>query len=527
VYLASVFLLLAYGVYLVFSAIDRKRKILTVAVITFSLFTAGFAYQQDVVKTLQFNKSLSQQRSIAGRMDAMSSSLELFKASPVTGTGAGTYHQVINEYRYEDDDTSFTNFAPNGYTQLAVEQGIAGLVLWGILFLSVFVEVFRKRKKLQASMILFILLTVLLIREATFPVLQGSAGLQLLLFTVLAVFQYKQGVSKKCVPSSLRGRSPKQSRPYFPVIALIPSLLIFVYSLYYMQEERNNRLALMEMEISQLERAETYILKTSERVPYLINRFLICDELYRKTKAIEYLDRAENYLQKAALKNPHDVILTYYQAFVLRERGKYEAALAVLIELTQKFSNKSLYQLSVFDLLYKNGQREKAFPYLLQAVKIAPDLWESAYLENILLNDSTLNESLKSRLLQNIFTDKDSNDPVLLAKNGKIFLSSGLEKEAKPCLEKAILLLPNLIYPHYYLSRIEASQYNFDQSIIYLKQFIFLQDNSLSKHVIDETIRSSAFEKLFVRRKQIIDHSYMTKFQTWYHSSTILKQLIL
>jgi tetratricopeptide (TPR) repeat protein len=276
------------------------------------------------------------------------------------------------------------------------------------------------------------------------------------------------------------------------------------------------------MEAGRPEEAETYILKTSERTPYLINRFFIYNELYKKTNDTEYLNRAEKYLQKAALKNPGDVMLTYYHASVLRERGKQEAALALLTELTQKFPNKSLYQLGLFDLLYKNGQQESAFPYLLQAVKIAPDLWDSAYLKNILSNDSALNESLKRRLLQDIICDKVSGDPVLLAKNGKICLSLGLEKEAKPCLEKAILLLPNLVYPHYYLSKIETNQ---EQRNLYLKQFVFLQSNSLSKEAIDHIIRSGEAENTFIQRKKMMDHSYMNKFRTWYHSSTILKQL--
>jgi tetratricopeptide (TPR) repeat protein len=519
VYLASAFLLLAYGIYLVFSAIDRKRKIWTVSVLTFSLLATGFAHRQDVVKTLQFNKSLSQQRSIAGRIDAMSSSYELFKASPLTGTGAGTYPQVINEYRYEDDDTGFTSFAPNGYTQLVVEQGIAGLILWGGLFLSVFIELFRKRKKSPASMILLILLTAVLIREATFPVLLGSFGLQLLLFSVLAVFQYKQ--PSEDIPKASRYRL------YFPAIVLILSLSIFVYSFYNMHEERNNHLALSEMEAGRLEEAEMYIMKTSERTPYLINRFLVCNELYRETQDMEYLARADNYLQKAALKNPRDVMLTYFQASVLHEKGQYEASLAILTELTQRFPNKSIYQINVFDLLYKNGQQEKAFPYLLRAVTISPDLWDSSYLKNILLKDPALNELLKRRLLQDTVSDKVSNDPVLLAKTGKILLSFGLEKEAKPYLEKAILLLPNLIYPHYYLSQIEANLHNIERSTTYLKQFVFLQNNSLSTNTIENIVSSGEIEKLFIRSKNMMDYSYINKFQTWYYSSTISKQLFL
>jgi O-antigen ligase len=515
VYITFAFLLLSYSLFLFFSAIARRRKVWIFVMLAFSLLMAGFIHRQDVVKTLQFNKSISQQRSIARRINAMSSSYGLFKESPLTGTGAGTYPQVINTYRYEDDDIGFTNFAPNGYTQLLVEQGIVGLILWGLLFFSVFVEQFRKWKKTPASKILLILLIAILIREATFPVWLENVGFQLLFFAVLAIFQYKQ------LPEKF-SKVPKY-RLSLPVTVLISTLLIFVYSLYYMQEEQNNRLALSEMAAGRPEEAEKYILKTSERTPYLINRFLVCDELYRKTNDTEYLNCAEHYLQKAMSKNPNDIMLTYYYVSVLRERGKYEAALAVLTELTQKFPNKSLYQLGVFDMLYKNGQQEKAFPYLLQAVKIAPDILDSAYLKNILSGNSALNGSLKSRLLQDISIEKDSNDPVLLAKNGKICLSLGLEKEAKPRLEEAILRLPNLIYPYYYLSRIEENQNNFEQSGFYLRQFVFLQFSSLSKQVIDRTTHSGEIAKQLTHRKNIMDHSYITKFQTWYHSSTILK----
>jgi O-antigen ligase len=516
VYIAFAFLLLAYSLFLIFSAIDRKRKAWIFATLAFSLFVAGLVHRQDVISTLQFNKSLSQQRSIAGRVSAMSSSYEMFKKAPLTGTGAGTYQQVINTYRYEDDDVGFTSFAPNGYTQLLVEQGIIGLILWGSLFFSVFVNLFRKRKKTPAFIILFILPAAVLIREATFPVLLESAGFQMLIFIALAVFQSKQS------PEEI-SETPKY-RLHFPVIALISTFLIFVYSLYYMQEERNNRQALSEMEAGRPEEAEAYILKTSERTPYLINRFLVYDELYRKTKNIEYLNRAENYLQKAALKNPNDVMLTYYQASVLCERGKNEKALAVLTDLTQKFPNKSLYQLTVFDMLYRTGQQEKALPYLLQSVKSAPDLLDSPYLKEIFTKDTAIKQSLDSILLRDLSSAKVSGDPIFLAKSGKIFLSSGLEKEAKCCLERSILLLPNLIYPRYYLNRIEK---NSEKSAVYLKQFVFLQVNSLSKRVIEHTINSGGIDKLFIRREKIIDHSYIAKFRTWYHSSTILKQFIL
>jgi tetratricopeptide (TPR) repeat protein len=259
--------------------------------------------------------------------------------------------------------------------------------------------------------------------------------------------------------------------------------------------------------------------KTTERTPYLINRAIIYSALYKKTDDAVCLHKAQRCLEKAALKNPHDVMIRYYQASVLREEGKPESALAILTELTRKFPHKNLCRLGVFDLLYQNGQQESAFPHLLQAVKTAPDLWDSTYLKGILAKDSTTRQSLKNGLLQDILSEKDSGDPVLLAKNGKLFLSLGLEEEAGQCLEKALSLLPNLIYPHYYLSQIERSKNNPEQSMIYGKQFVFLRTGTMSKKIIDRTVASGEIET-HAKRKDIIDNSYTAKFKTWYHSLT-------
>jgi tetratricopeptide (TPR) repeat protein len=484
------------------------------------LLIAGLTHRQETTNTLQFNQSQSQQRSIAGRTDAMSSSYALLKESPLTGSGSGTYSMLINSYRYENDDTDFTNFAPNGYTQLLVEQGIFGFVLWGIFFIGIFIAILKKRKDSPVVIITGIILLAVLIREATFPVLLESAGFQLLIFSILSVFQNQNVLLNKG-----RDKNSRYSR-YFPATIGSIAFLICAYSVYYMTDDQNNRKALSAMEAGNWKEAEEYICKTTERTPYLINRSHVFSKLYEKTGDTSYLNRAENCLQKARLKNPYDMMIPYYNASVLLEKGNQEAALSILTELVQNFPNKSLYRLNVFDLLYNSRQQEKAFSHLLQAVKLSPALLDNSHLKDILSKDSTTNDSLKIALLQNISLDKDSDDPIFLAKSGKLFLSFGLEKEAKECLEKAIELLPNLIYPHYYLSKIEMNQNNSTQSVIYMKQFIYLYSGSLSKDGIDKIIHSGEIEKRTAEKKVFTDYSYPEKFQTWYHSSTILKQFI-
>jgi O-antigen ligase len=512
VYIAFAFLFFSYLLFLVFSDISRRQKIWMIAVLVFPIVLAGTVHKQDVVRTLQFNQSLSQQRSISGRIDAMSFTFPLLKESLAIGTGAGTYSQVINEYRYEDDEIGFTNFAPNGYTQLLVEQGILGLILWGIFFVAIFVTVFKERKGSSISIIVGITLVSVLIREATFPALLGCTGFQMSIFIILAIFQ--NNILKKEKKENMGQRNGQ----YFSIIIFFITFSIGAYSVYFMIDDQNNRKALSATEVGNWETAEKFISKTTERTPYLINRSLIFIKLYEKTGDTLYLNRAENCLQKALLKNPRDKMIYYYRALVLRKKGNREASLSILTDLAQKFSNRSLYQLSVFDWLYEEEKTENALPYLLQAVKLSPSLLDSPYLNNILGKDSLINHSLKNGLLQYSSLKENLNDPIFLARSGKIFLSFGMEKEARQRLEESIRLLPNLIYPRYYLSKIEMNR-NDPGKQIYLKQFVFLYSGLLSKDEIDKIVYAGEAEKSVTEKKDFADNSYPAKFQTWYHVS--------
>lgn len=514
VYLSFGVLLFLYVIFLIFSKIALRRKVCILVALTIPLLAAGFMHRDDVVKTLRFNRLLSQQRSISSRVEAMSFSHELFKKSPLTGYGAGTYPQVINEYRYENDHNSFTSFAPNGYTQLLTEQGLTGAALWGILFVALSAAIFRRRKATPLAALTGIVLVAMLIREATFPVFGGTGGAQLLFFILPAALQHT-------LPAAENRSGAKRAR-YFPVAMLGIVALFCAYSACCTAAEQNNRKALLSIETGDVEAAEKYIGKTPESTPYLINRSVIYRKLYGKTKDPLYLHRAEKCLHQAAEKNPCDPMIACYRAGVVRAKGEHDAALRILTELTEKFPNKSHYQLATFDMLYGSNRQENALKYLLQAVKLSPGLLDGAYLKNILLGDSTLSESLRSALWQDVANGMPAKDPVLLAKNGKISLALGHEKEAKQYLREAVSLLPNLIFPHYCLYKIETNQDSSSlKGLTYLKQFVFLSSGTISKVMVDKAVLSGKIEELFVANQGISDNSYATKFQTWYQSSTV------
>ncbi|MDR2131613.1 MAG: O-antigen ligase family protein [Odoribacteraceae bacterium] len=515
VYLSGIVLLLSYAAFLIFSDINRAQKTVILAALLLSLLLGGLIQKQEVARTLQVNRSLSQQRSISGRMESMTLSYKLLEQKPLIGSGAGTYSQVINDLKYEDDNHSFTNFAPNGYTQLLIEQGIIGFVLWGVLFVVSFSMAFKRWKYSSIAVITLLTFIAILIRESSFPVLLGNSGFQVLLLSILAVFQ--QVSSKKESPHG----GIHHHLHYFPAFMLGISLLICGGIIYYQIDEQKNQKALSAIKNGDLEVAEKHICKTTRRTPYLINRGIIYKELYEKTRNPSYLDQAEYYLNEAISKNRHDGMIRYHLALILGGKKDHEQALQTLKELTSQFPNKSLYLLETFNLLRESGEADSSFQYLLRAVKLSPDLLDTPYLQHILTTDSSINVSLKRDLLHNLSTDQSNSDPVLLAKNGKIYLSLGFEKEAKQCLDKAISLLPNLIYPYYYLSRIATHQNDSYSAMIYLKQFVWLSTGTLSKDGIDYISNNREVEKIVMHKKELGDHSYAAKFQTWYHSITM------
>lgn len=120
----------------------KKASLLVLMILPIIIFI--ISYNEEVFQTINFNKTASQQRSIAGRIDAIKSTKDVILGSPLIGVGTGNYSLAINTNRYEDDNNDYTSFAPNGFIQLVVEQGIIGFCLWTILLIILLIQFFQK-----------------------------------------------------------------------------------------------------------------------------------------------------------------------------------------------------------------------------------------------------------------------------------------------------------------------------------------------------------------------------------------------
>jgi tetratricopeptide (TPR) repeat protein len=518
VYISCALLLLSLSVYLIFSKMPAVKKGVICVAVLLPLIFFGVLYGNDVGKTFRFNETLSQQRSISGRVEAMQATGELFKESPLFGAGAGTYSLVINDYRYEDDKNEFTNFAPNAYVQLLTEQGTVGLLIWSFPAFIFFLTAFRNRKKSVVPVAVAVFVAVILIREATFPVFLDTAGFQLSVFTLLAFFQHTPA-------NQLRqpNIAPSCVRCLF-VFLLAMAVLSGIVSCFNLMQERHNREALSALKNGDPEAAKNYLEKTTDRIPYLFNKSAVYLTLYKQGKERFYLDKAKNELRKAILKNPHDAMLQYAMAHIYQEEGNRDSALYVIVNLTERFPNKSLYRLAAFKMLYQSGQSETAIPHLMQTIKLSPAILDSPYWEELKKTDSEFIQSVADSLMMDIsdfMTKKASSDPILLAGYGKILLSLGRAQEAKQLLEQAIALLPNLMYPRYYLSKIEINKKNEKRGLMYLKQYVFLSLGVPSKKLIAQAVKSDEIDQR-VANRDFVGNNYKTKFESWYRSSPIL-----
>lgn len=151
-------------------SLDVKKKV--GIIISFTLLLSMSLLPQHTIKnvyeTIQFSKTVSQQRSTAGRINSMQAAKEVFKNHIVTGVGQGNYSLAVNPYLFENDDVTFTSFASSSVVQLGVEKGMIGLLIWGGILISFFILFIKEKRKDFYSYAILISLIAIGIRELFF-----------------------------------------------------------------------------------------------------------------------------------------------------------------------------------------------------------------------------------------------------------------------------------------------------------------------------------------------------------------------
>ena len=498
-------LLLCIGICLTARGRRVGRKIGGVAGLCCCTFLVMAFYPREVVRTLRMTETVSQQRSIEGRVERSIAVAGMLKESPLTGAGMGNYTLITNAGRYEDDLISYTNFAPNMFVQLLAEKGILGFALWGMFAIYLFWFFFRHRRN-KWMVFLGGCFLILLVREATFPVFLETPGFMILGLTLLA---FGQSVVRQ--KGETRELSPGISR-YVRLGCVLLFIGMYVNLMLYYRNERYNLEFLEAVKNKEYDKAREAIEKTSERTPYLINQSLMYSLL-------EDWEKAEYYTILALEKNPWDVQLQYNLARIYTQSGKTDLSRRILENLVKVYPNNFLYQWGMFDLCYSEGKKDAAIPCLVRVIELTPRMMDSSFWEKLREQDRETVLAVQMQLKNRV--KEMPAEPILLANYAKVALSLKDTVRAEELYREVIQVLPNLIYPWYYLGVIECDRGNTDTGIKYLKCFMRLAYGSLfTLEQMEENITSG---KLFerVEKRPFLSTKYLNKFAVWYRSNTL------
>lgn len=455
VYISIALLMIILVGFIVTSKIKVLKKCLCVAGLLTVCLLLSLSNGSDVLRTIKMTETVSQQRSLDYRVDAFSYMLPAMKKSPAIGVGSGRYSMAVNEFIYENDIASITDFAPNIVSQLLLEKGIAGTLLWSLIYIAGFILSLRCRSKCSDSrlqLFIFMFLTVLLVREMTFPALLGEEKMLAVLAVFLALSQ-NNSIGKLCC---VDGRK----KWIVSLFIILPFVSVLVSRQAFVNNSIHLRTFVENMKKGNYIDAFEDVDRTIGLQISPLLKGAAAWHLFRESDKTEYLELTADQIEKARLMNPYDMHLVAFDAVVKYYGGDKKEALNILKNLAVRYQNNYGYCLLIANLMYMNGNRDQSVEYFADAVLSMPSILESEAWKRFTENDIEIKDGILGKVMMNIYNCCPS-DPIILSKYGKLCYLVGDNATAKKYLVAASESLPNLQTPWVYLTRIAKEEDDF------------------------------------------------------------------
>ncbi|MBO7496868.1 MAG: O-antigen ligase family protein [Salinivirgaceae bacterium] len=173
-----------------------RRTTLLLGAVTALAFALTLPVADSVLTTIRMNKTVSQQKSVEGRLTKYDEALKVFKEQPLLGVGGGNYTLAVERYCNAGQNDIFSPRCTNTYLQLLAERGIIGFCVYAALFVAVLLTAFRRARRGNADAgILLAAILALIFREVTFSSFFEVDSIPLLftLMCLIATHDYKDG----------------------------------------------------------------------------------------------------------------------------------------------------------------------------------------------------------------------------------------------------------------------------------------------------------------------------------------------
>ena len=342
-----------------------------------------------------------------------------------------------------------TNFAPNVISQLIVEKGIAGTILWGLVYILEFAMLFRCRffnRRIQVFIFLFLI--VILIREASFAAILTDTRLLAAVSILLALSM--NNVAYNPGPAITVKRSVCIISTVAAFCGLGTYHYIFRHDMKCYQEYctgigRGDHASAYHALKNARDNVATNVLASSASL-----------EMYRKSNDRQYLIQAKDHIERAISLSPEDATLISFHAAVQMHLQNTGEAIRELDSLVSRFPGNSSYRLMMAESLYYNGDKKGSIPHFARAAISSPSILESGWWRTFTEYDSETSNAVISGIMYGI--KQKPEDPMLLSKYGKLLYLCGDIDTAENYLIEASMQLPNLKTPWVYLAKIAGME---------------------------------------------------------------------
>lgn len=435
IYICLLLSVLLFCGHVIFSRGRLWLKVLKCAVLPAFIIAVAAIYKDDSMRTARLVETESQRRSLEGRIDALDYTVRAVRENPALGVGTGNYSLAVNEFMYEDNNDSYTNLAPNIVSQLLVEKGIIGTVLWGLVYVVLIIRLLVGRPRdRNVRMFIFLFITVILVREMSLASMLTDSRILSAVAVLLVLFQ--NNIAEDSRLSSTVGR------PVCAVIsaAMLCGLCIIHYA--FRNDSRCYRNYSATVERGDYAAAYRSLGKARDNVATNVMASSASLEMYFGSGDRKHLLQSKAHIDKAVSLSPQDAHLSAFRAVVLLYCQGTDSALAELDGLISRFPSNPSYRLLAACVLYHDGKEADSVPHLVQAIISSPSILESRRWHDFSETDPEMAAAVSAEVESRI--GHKPEDPMLLSRYGKLLYLLGNAGKAGEYLSEAAALLPNL-----------------------------------------------------------------------------------
>lgn len=476
---------------LVWNQFSLKKMILYNTIVILLIAIAAIPIKNDVLTTVSYNATESQQRSTSSRMSDWQNTTELIKDKPILGWGQGNFILAQDKVAFQKEDLVFCPRTQNTYINVLVERGLFGFSCYFIFLGIIFLVLFRNLKsktvsrddKIKLSLIASGILAILL-REFTYASIFEFNNVYFMFFSLL-FFLIPYDITLAKVHSA----KLKYGIPLLFLIAIAMSLYLNINKVLVLEQNNNflksfykddlkssqvsidRAIELAPENITVLKNHSLFLLKNSleieisENNPYLLSITAVNKDT---------LQLASKDLKTILKLNPCDDENIHNLAWVYFALGQQKTAQNLLRRAIKLNTYNSTYHISkvLFDLKQKNNSELKN--HLTKALRYNPEVLESIFYKEFSKKYSRLAKESKTIAVSGLQTEIRANrNTILKARLARLLLEEN-PKKAKQILVEVTTSLPNLSRPWMYLAYLDSKEANDTTIKISYEKSLFL-----------------------------------------------------